>query len=66
VKTFVIRVFVAAKGQRLPLAGIVEHPSAGRREAFEGGAELLDIVRREVEPQDTEDGKRGNHRREKT
>jgi hypothetical protein len=48
-KTFVVRVFVSADAQPLPLAGIVEHVSAGRREAFEGGTELLQIVQRELE-----------------
>jgi hypothetical protein len=53
-ETFVIRIFVAADTQRLPLTGIVEHVSAGRSEAFEGGAELLEFVRRELEPEDTQ------------
>ena len=47
-ETFVVRVFVAADTERLPLVGFVESVSNGRRETFEGAAELLEIVRREL------------------
>jgi hypothetical protein len=54
-ETFVIRVFVAADTQRLPLTGLVEYVSNGRRETFEGGAELLEIVRRELKLADAKE-----------
>jgi hypothetical protein len=53
VETFVVRIFVAADTQRLPLVGFVEYVSNGRKETFEGGTELLEIVKRELERNDT-------------
>jgi len=51
-ETFVVRVFVPAGDEKLELTGVVEHSSTGRSEQFRGSADLLDIVRRQLETLD--------------
>lgn len=48
-KTFVVRVFVAADGSEVPLCGVVDAVGSGRPERFRGGEGLLDVVRGELD-----------------
>jgi hypothetical protein len=44
VETFVVRVFVAAEGEPVPLRGVVEHVASGSREAFESVERLIALL----------------------
>jgi hypothetical protein len=48
-ETFVLRIFVPARRERLPLAGVIEHVGSGRKQAFQDQAELLDVVLHQLE-----------------
>jgi hypothetical protein len=43
-RTFVVRVFVPAEANGVPLCGIVEHVGTGRAEQFHGSHGLVDAV----------------------
>ena len=48
-RTFVVRVFVPAAAERLPLTGIVESVGTGRALAFQGPGALVDALLAELE-----------------
>ena len=60
-QTFVVRVFVPAGLERLPLCGLVEDGSAGEPELFANAEELIRLLeahleRRQPDPATTEKG----------
>jgi hypothetical protein len=52
VETFVVRVFVAAEGEPVPLRGVVEHVASGSREPFESLDRLISLLETSLSPPD--------------
>jgi hypothetical protein len=50
VETFVVRVFVAAVGEAVPLCGVVEHIGSGSRDAFENADRLIRLLELRLRP----------------
>jgi hypothetical protein len=44
VETFVVRVFVAAEGEPVPLQGVVEHVASGSRQPFDSVERLISLL----------------------
>lgn len=49
-ETFVVRVFVAAVGDPMPLCGVVEHVGSGSRDPFEGADALIWLLESALRP----------------